>query len=542
MTTLIPQFDLKNGGSTPTGAVNRAINLKLAETVSVLDFGADNTGIADSATAIQNAINSTSSIYFPAGTYKVGTTLTLNSNTTIHGDGEASVISATAGTVLFYGLSSSSSTYIENVTIRNIKLLGDVVVSGFSEYVHLIAVNGVRNFKLENSFLAGFQGDGLYIGAHTDNTRHNINVKVTNCTFDGINNQNRNGISVVDGVNVLINGNTFVNTTKSTMPASIDIETNAITNVIQGITITNNYFSNCLGSYGPVLLANSQLLTVQPYNFIISNNTFNVDASNFAVSVRFDQNYSYSENIVISNNNVYGILFNVYPYINGATITGNSIEGYLGNLGGGGSPSTNYITNVIIANNNCTGHSDAKCLSVTIGAYITIVNNIFISYLDYAIVVGNASAGTLSSLKIDGNTFNNISGAAKSVYSLGNVSGASCSYLNNIDSLLTTNYPAWKTSNSVANNSTATSFNSATLPQSFPVGICTAWINGDTGVPSTGGYQGTLTNTYVSYTSSKYIYQTYYPANNTTNLGTFYLRKADVSANSWTAWYAVTGI
>ena len=52
MTTLIPKYD--RGA---TGAVNRPINLKLAETISVLDFGADSTGVSDSTAAIQNAIN-----------------------------------------------------------------------------------------------------------------------------------------------------------------------------------------------------------------------------------------------------------------------------------------------------------------------------------------------------------------------------------------------------------------------------------------------------------------------------------------------------
>ena len=46
MSTLIPKFDFKNGESTPTGAVNRFINEKLQEFVSVLDFGADRTGSA----------------------------------------------------------------------------------------------------------------------------------------------------------------------------------------------------------------------------------------------------------------------------------------------------------------------------------------------------------------------------------------------------------------------------------------------------------------------------------------------------------------
>ena len=73
MTTLIPKYDVKNGGSTPTGAVNRPINQKLGEWTSVLDFGADPTGVADSSTAIQNAYNSIKAtggtLIFPSGTY-----------------------------------------------------------------------------------------------------------------------------------------------------------------------------------------------------------------------------------------------------------------------------------------------------------------------------------------------------------------------------------------------------------------------------------------------------------------------------------------
>ena len=87
MTTLIPKVDLMNGGTTPTGAVNRAINLKLAEQVSVLDFGADSTGVADSATAFNNALAASNNVFIPAGTYKLLTTITMPVNACLTGSG-----------------------------------------------------------------------------------------------------------------------------------------------------------------------------------------------------------------------------------------------------------------------------------------------------------------------------------------------------------------------------------------------------------------------------------------------------------------------
>ena len=66
-----------------TGAVATTVQTKLRESVSVLDFGADPTGVADSTAAIQAAITYSSSltdhptVYFPAGTYLLGPITTL---------------------------------------------------------------------------------------------------------------------------------------------------------------------------------------------------------------------------------------------------------------------------------------------------------------------------------------------------------------------------------------------------------------------------------------------------------------------------------
>lgn len=103
MTTLIPKYDLKNGGTTPTGAVNRAINEKLYERISVKDFGAIGDNIADDTVAFQNAIaysktlavtNGGAKLYIPAGNYKISSALdfTMTYGFVVEGDGPATIL------------------------------------------------------------------------------------------------------------------------------------------------------------------------------------------------------------------------------------------------------------------------------------------------------------------------------------------------------------------------------------------------------------------------------------------------------------------
>lgn len=72
-------------------AVTTNVEAKLAETVSVMDFGAVGDGVADDTTAFANAIAASNAIYVPPGTYLVDGSFNI-SNKFIYGDGNASVI------------------------------------------------------------------------------------------------------------------------------------------------------------------------------------------------------------------------------------------------------------------------------------------------------------------------------------------------------------------------------------------------------------------------------------------------------------------
>ena len=76
-----------------SGASQRTVLDKLRDVVSVKDFGAVGDGVADDTAAINAALASGAKrVYLPAGTYKVGATLAVPANVSMCGDGPAATV------------------------------------------------------------------------------------------------------------------------------------------------------------------------------------------------------------------------------------------------------------------------------------------------------------------------------------------------------------------------------------------------------------------------------------------------------------------
>lgn len=108
-----------------TGGVTTNVEAKLAQTVSVKDFGAAGDGIADDTAAVQAAINSGSSgftsVYFPTGTYKITSQITISGDRVmLYGDGSSSRIlfNPTANAICFL-FDKGSTSSVQN-TVRDL--------------------------------------------------------------------------------------------------------------------------------------------------------------------------------------------------------------------------------------------------------------------------------------------------------------------------------------------------------------------------------------------------------------------------------------
>lgn len=168
---------------TGTGAAATTVQARLRQTLSVKDFGAAGDGTTDDTTAIQNALNEGTgrSVYFPAGTYRISTTLVVKTSTTLVGDGmNKSIIKLTAG----FGASVTA--------IRNDVITGTVDVyydtnlefygltfdgnNNASRTAELVGIAKVANVTFSN---CGFQNHTYIALALTANR----NMNVTECYF-----------------------------------------------------------------------------------------------------------------------------------------------------------------------------------------------------------------------------------------------------------------------------------------------------------------------------------------------------------------------
>jgi hypothetical protein len=383
------------GAFTPSGAggVQRTVENKLRDVVSVKDFGAVGDGVADDTAAIQAALNSgASQVIIPGGTFLV-TSLSISSALVMTGPGKLkratspsnAIITITASNVIidsvvFAGGSEGSTVSTQNTPDSAI------LVSGTS------SVSPLSNITFRNCRIDGFAGFGIFVNYAKD-VLVNDN-RVVNCGYCGI-----GFLSVIEG--------------------------HIISNRVHNITAStgSNYYGIFVTRDPTKTLANSARST----NCIVSNNI----VSNVPKWTGIDGHAP--SNWIVTNNRVYYCRNGIYaqyddpgdPFPANAQdviISGNIVEGpelasdsFIGIASLGASGLINQrikITDNIVENSGGYGTA-IGAIHITFTDHAEVFNNV----IDKAIRIGISVTGASRYVTIADNKVNGVmAGAASASY------------------------------------------------------------------------------------------------------------------------------
>jgi len=305
----------------PSTTNSTNVESKLREVLSVKDYGAIGDGVNDDSAAIQAAIDTTSGgVYFPPGTYRIKTAITLKSDVTLYGDGEASVLikdaSATGLTRDMIFRSTGTAT-VQDINIERLKFtteqtsvspatqsminfdggniyditIRDCIFDNATSYANCAFFKAAGGYNVANVFFLNNRVNqcprmAIEVINHDNGSNYNASFIVvqgnyiSNCAF---------GVSLSGPVqNSIVSNNHFQNCSLygvelvgvSGCTVDGNVFTGAFTNLIsssgsgvypqgRGIVISNNSTNGT--ATGKVLLNNAGAATVSGNNFTLSN-------------------------------------------------------------------------------------------------------------------------------------------------------------------------------------------------------------------------------------------------------------------------------
>lgn len=209
-------FKQANASGFLTGATARTVSTKLQDALSVKDFGAVGNNVADDTSAIQAGMTHVATnggaLYFPEGTYKVTSSLTISSGAkpfTLFGYNTATLVR-----------SANYGSMISIDTTDNWNIVGLNLDGGFATYPtnanHGIIWYNCSNTKVVSCRVTNYKNTAI-IGYVTPLSTAYTNSQIIDCFVDGLSNAN-NGVLLADYVKSGISGCIVQNVGKTGSP------------------------------------------------------------------------------------------------------------------------------------------------------------------------------------------------------------------------------------------------------------------------------------------------------------------------------------
>jgi hypothetical protein len=272
------------GTGTGTAQLSRTVQNRLQDAISVKDFGAVGDGTTNDTATIQLALNSSAAVFFPEGTYKITSALTLNAGNSIYGF-NAATINQTGTNV-----NAISANAIDNLFINGLKFQGTNTGTGITNSNGLF-FNNCSNVTVSNCVFDGF-------GSSSDGAAINFYVDCTDLLIE--NNYITGGIGGGTGSDILVysnSGKCIITNNQCLSTNSQGIFTNATAGLGECI-ITGNICKNH-SRHGIIGAYNSS----GDLNTVISNN---ICMDNGWSGIYWPVTSGIGNSVVISNNVVNG--------------------------------------------------------------------------------------------------------------------------------------------------------------------------------------------------------------------------------------------
>ena len=292
------------------------VQAKLAQTVSVMDFGAKGDGVTDDTAAIQAAVTASSgkALYFPQGTYLVSSAITLVSNIHIYGAGQEVskiLVSGSSDINIFVG------TNVTQVSMSNLWLYGNSVSSGsgsgfaFYIYQNSSATSSGQDYRINGCRFDNFKGD-YWVRILNENVTYPLNnIFIIENLFNSYTGNARGGSSSgVPSACISIYGSTA-----GALTTNVIVENNIancyyIKNFcllwqgVQWANISNNIINQC--GVSSEIADNVQAYAIMAYDSSSLNVPKNITVNNNLINgVRSCGFYGASAvNLTITNNRI----------------------------------------------------------------------------------------------------------------------------------------------------------------------------------------------------------------------------------------------
>lgn len=342
--------------------------------VNVLDYGADSTGATDSSAAIQAAFDASANIYFPAGTYLIGTGITKTANNVLVDFGDAVLVNAGAGYMFTFGVLSNTPQNT-GLVIKGGRFTQNNPAT--TSNLNYILVQAIKNFTIKDCVMDNVSNGGIcvYAGAEAgviDSVK--INGKTGYSTIRGIWLQ---GSTATDWVDQYVDTNSITrNSTPFPLYAAKDIKIVNCTVIVSayGIYLMNAWdciIDNCYVDTSGV--GSTRCIALNSYSpgSRVTNCTLISDRSCTGILIT-----QASDNVIVSNNV------------------------FKGSFGGNRAIYVQYLAKALITNNRFTD-TTTQHIAVNMGGFAHIKNNEFVraartadNRAVYFNAIDPASAGT----------------------------------------------------------------------------------------------------------------------------------------------------